>query len=550
MARRPVSANAPVEIPRNVSVDSKGYVYLNLSYTIRTSKDGSHTYVDHSRVLIGKAVESSSGNWRDERMMYPNARYLKMLQEEKERKALEQLPEEERDSRPVPPPRSDHLFAGFWSAVKKLAEESGLTKSLKTAFGEYEADLLLDLASCMLASGREDPDLFHHWARHHATFLDSIPDDLDVSTALPERISRFYRIWAQKAAGSGERLLFCYDCPEEGNSPVGYVLRERDGLPVAFTGFTGSVRTYVEDLLGSDEPKASRRSASFTLVCDEEMVSREDITFLDEAGVDFLLRLSPEQEAADTLLCENVDSLPSPQGGMAALTLDGPLFEGDEKIRHFHLIRDCALEAGAMESFYRDIEIWEKDLKKAIERKERLTADEFVNRYGDFFTLVLQSAGTLEPQSPEMRPVFCYRIIEGTRDQEYITAAKNRLGCMVFVASREMTAREVFEIFRRKDRRKEVFPRRCRPSLVMAGFSACVIRVLLEEKTRAFREENHISTDEVIKLLEEISCDKNPGTGHYERRYRLTDKQNGLIQALGISLCDMDALIDAFDRFN
>lgn len=41
MSPKPVSGNSPVDIPKNVVVDLKGYVYLNLGYSIRTSKDGS-----------------------------------------------------------------------------------------------------------------------------------------------------------------------------------------------------------------------------------------------------------------------------------------------------------------------------------------------------------------------------------------------------------------------------------------------------------------------------------------------------------------------------
>ncbi len=600
MSRKPVSGNSPVDIPKNVVVDPKGYVYLNRGYSIRTSKDGSHTYVDHSRILIGKVVETSMGNWRSERKMYPNARYMKMLEDEKREKTGENLPEADKSSRPVRTGRHDNLSAGFWIALQTIAEEAGLIEILRTVFGENTAYLLLDFTQYMLLASSAVLQHFPIWAMTHATFSDCIPDDCELGAAFSNdisvsKINLFKKLWARSAVESEENLFFCYDSTNVNSQAEGvflvekgyakddpgltqvnteYVVRERDGLPVAFGEYPGSINdikeasemiAFMEDILKSPGTETPDKSFSLTMVCDRGYISRNNVILMDEVGMDFLLMLRKDLNVADSLLLSNLNSVRISQNynkeyKKYGLTVEGHLFEKDEKIRYFHIIWDPAWESEHRETLYNNIEAKEKDLLKKIEGKVRLTEEEIYNNYGEFFDVCLKSSGFIKTDKRG------YIILAAERKHDEITEADRKCGYMILVTSRKMTAFEALDACSKRDCVEKVFSTiKSRPgmkkygyhsdnsmhALALVWFTASIIYALMKDKTQNLGEENcrDFTTPDVIRLLEEIDCDRDLETNHYERRYQLSAKQTSIIKALGISQSDIDTAISQFDRF-
>lgn len=283
------------------------------------------------------------GNWRSDRKMYPNARYMKMLEDEKREKANENLPEVDKSSRPVRTGRHDNLSAGFWVAMQTIAEEAGLIEILCTVFGETKAYLLLDFAQYMLLASSAVRQHFPICAMNHATFSDYIPSDCELSVVFSNdisvsKINLFKKLWARSVVESEENLFFCYDSTNVNSQAEGvflvekghakddpslaqvnteYVVRERDGLSVAFGEYPGSINdikeasemiAFMEGILKSANMETTDKPFSLTMVCDRGYISKNNVILMDEAGMDFLLMLRKDLNVADSLLSSNLDS--------------------------------------------------------------------------------------------------------------------------------------------------------------------------------------------------------------------------------------------------
>ena len=247
---RKSSNYAPVDIPTNVSV-SNGYVYYNLtSEWVSGKSDPSKKRAEHKKRLIGKSV-LGNGDWKKDRRMIPNDAYFQLF---------------EKDKLPEPPVRADNISVGVYAAIQKLAESSGLSSILADVFGEEPAQLILDLAMYMIMQESAVFQHFPHWGRNHAVFSESVRSDSFICTFQKDslslsKINEFKKLWARKAIDDG-KLFFCYDSTNVNSQAEGvflvqkghakddpsldqvntdYVVRQRDGLPVTFTTFPGSM---------------------------------------------------------------------------------------------------------------------------------------------------------------------------------------------------------------------------------------------------------------------------------------------------------------------
>ena len=82
MPRASAYSEEIVEIPTNVSVNKKGYVYYNADTYWTDSKDKSHKYAGHTKVCIGKILIPGS-DWTDDPRMHPNSNYYRLFDVEK-----------------------------------------------------------------------------------------------------------------------------------------------------------------------------------------------------------------------------------------------------------------------------------------------------------------------------------------------------------------------------------------------------------------------------------------------------------------------------------
>lgn len=507
MGRRPYN-NPPVEIPKNVSVDPKGYVYLNVDSSIRLSSDGTRSYSDHKKMIIGRVIDPTAPDWKIDRRMIPNNNYLRMLSEQEQERNVNDLQTEDFYSdvqkydrfRGEQLPHHDHMSVGLFVAFNVLATTTGLMQDLVDVFGDYIAYFILDLAMYMVSEENAVFQHFPRWARDHATFLKRIPGDSEISVLLSQKITvskinQFKKKWAIRAVEDG-KLYFCYDSTNVNSQADGvflvqkghakddpsleqvntdYVVRESDGLPVTFSDFPGSITDmkeagemieFLNDLLEIENAdKDDVMKLVITLICDRGYISEDNVRSLDDAGIGFLMMLRRNMGITETVLKENVENVRRSENyieklDVFALTVEGHLFEGDTKTRYFHIIRDLTLEKSHRADLFRKINSKETALAKIIQRKQRLTPDE-INQYSKFFTLNVTVSGELEVKKKGRgsgtKMVDAYIVNSAERNHDNITALEHLCGYMVLVSSEKMTASEALDAYSKRDCVEKVF---------------------------------------------------------------------------------------------
>ena len=578
---RKSSNYAPVDIPTNVSV-SNGYVYYNLtSEWVSGKSDPSKKRAEHKKRLIGKSV-LGNGDWKKDRRMIPNDAYFQLF---------------EKDKLPEPPVRADNISVGVYAAIQKLAESSGLSSILADVFGEEPAQLILDLAMYMIMQESAVFQHFPHWGRNHAVFSESVRSDSFICTFQKDslslsKINEFKKLWARKAIDDG-KLFFCYDSTNVNSQAEGvflvqkghakddpsldqvntdYVVRQRDGLPVTFTTFPGSVVDMAEasemiEFFGKLVDKETK--VSITMICDRGYISEDNVVEMDKAKIGFLLMLRKNMGITQDLIAKNASSVRSsayyiPDLDQFGKTVPGKLFDGDTKTRYFHIIWDPVLEAKHRKKLFTDLAAKEKALEKAIDRKTRFTEDE-LKKYKAWFDLETE---TTDPINVKMRgrgsgkekEAPTYIIKAAVKNHMRIDQDEKQCGYYVLVTSRPMTVPQVLEAYSKRDCVEKVFMALKSflgmkkigvdsddsiHAKALIWFIAAILHSLIFNKTSGLRvnDRKSFTVPAIIDLLEEITADKNLTTGKYERRYKPIKKQNSILNALQISVKDIDSCI-------
>lgn len=288
-----------VDIPMGVSVNKKGYVYQNVSTAWVQKKNSDGKIASHEKVCIGIAVNPGP-DWAKERKMYANSNFYRRQEEEEEKKEKEEASKTEDSSAldmkddentssettdssveppielkssiyDVYPERSDSISVGLHAVISKIADESGLLKSLTEVFESENTALILDLACYMLSEESAVFQHFPHWARSQALFSSVIRTDSYISKfqkagMTASQINLFKKKWVVLVLKDG-RIYLCYDStnvnsqaegvfivqkgfakddPTKDQVNIEYVLRQGDGLPVTFKTYPGSINDLSE----------------------------------------------------------------------------------------------------------------------------------------------------------------------------------------------------------------------------------------------------------------------------------------------------------------
>jgi len=584
MSRSSAYSKEIVDIPSNVSVNKKGYVYFNSATFWTDSKDMSHKYADHTKVCIGKILFPGS-IWTDDPRMHPNSNYFKLFD-------VDKLPEI--------PDRADSISVGVLSAVSSLSTETGLSQILTDVFGEEDSRLILDLSMYMLVQESAVFQHYPHWARSHALFSEKIRSDSYISVFEREhltipKINHFKTLWAKKVIGDG-KLYFCYDSTNVNSQAEGaflvekghakddpslcqvntdYVVRQSDGLPVTFTAFPGSINdmaeasemiSFFEKLIGSEEWHS--KEPEITLISDRGYISEENVSLMDDAGIGFLLMLRRNMGITDAMLEEHAEEIRSSLNYIAdrdqyAKSFMAPLFDGDERERCFHIIWDPVLETRHRRCLFTEIDNTEKRIRKLIERKTKVSMEE-LQRYSNWFTLKVIECGTLKAQKrgrgKGTKDVVAYTISSVEKNTEAIDLDLLKCGYYILVTSKEMSANEALLAYSKRDCVEKVFMAlksflgmdkigtqtdESIHAKTMIWFVAAILHSKIFSKTNELRmtDRKTFTVPSIIDLLEEIASDKNMSTMQYERRYKPNKKQNSILKALSITVQEIDERI-------
>lgn len=587
MARLRKSDENIVEIPVGVSVNKKGYVYFNTTTYWRSSKDEDHNYADHKKVAIGKVVTSNPEKWKEDRRMYPNNNYFRIFD-------AGQLPE--------PPKVSDHVSVGMLAVTAKISSECGLTDILSDIFGSEDTQLLLDLAMYMLSQESAVFQHFPHWGRSHALFSATVRSDsficgFEKESVSLSKINLFRAKWAAKTIDDG-RLYFCYDSTNVNSQAEGvflvqkghakddpslnqvntdYVVRQRDGLPVTFTAFPGSIVDMAEapemisffgDLLGEDKFKEMKQRLSITMVCDRGYISEGNVRQMDAANIGFLLMLRRNMGVTDDILSLHGGAVRSSANYIKELdqyayTVTGNLFEGDDRTRYFHIVWDSVLERKHRKKLYGAIERKESEIQKIIARKTVVDEEE-LKRLREWFDIEFIEQGTLQVKKrgrgKGTKGVKAFILTSASRNIQKADSDEQKCGYYILVSSDKMTATEAIDAYSKRDCVEKVFLalksflgmdkigvhyEDSMHSKSLIWFVASILHSQIFSKTESLRTDDRKSytVPAIIDLMEEISADRNLTSGSFERRYRATKKQKSIMKALHITEADIDKMI-------
>ena len=255
MGRIPKTNDNLFPIPSGASVNSKGYVYLNVSSYWKVSSKGKKSST-HDKIAIGVVATSPGEDWKENRLMYANNNYheLRRIIETSEESGLDirgttHLPADsitevglqkvkeslQGNSSPRQPSskraakgsfyipqleplkRDSAIAIGIFLIVHQIVAGSGLMEILISVFGETIGFLLLNLVLYAMEMREPVYQYMLNYARDHAIFSDSAYGDQEIAELLAENVSveqieLFKSLWAGhvlKDLGTEKRLYLC-----------------------------------------------------------------------------------------------------------------------------------------------------------------------------------------------------------------------------------------------------------------------------------------------------------------------------------------------------
>lgn len=588
MAKISRSDDNLVTVPTNVSILSSGYVYYNTStYPRRSAVDG-RVYYDHKKVCIGVLKDKADKKKKGKRWMYANSNYYGIFA---------------KDSMPERPARDDSISVGLHAAVSEVSDRSGLAAILTKVFDVEDACLVLDLATYMLSAGSAVFQHVPHWCRDHATFTDKIPSDTAIGNFERKHLSyslieQFKEEWARHSLDDG-KIYLCYDSTNINSQAEGvflvqkgyakddpsleqvntdYVIRQRDGLPVTYTAYPGSITDMAEasemiqffrNLLGKGGEET--KDLEITQIADRGYISEENVKDLDQAGINFLFMLRRNMGITDNLLDSYSHAVKSSRYYFEAedqygMTVAGRLWQDDEKERYFHIIWDHTLDAKHRRAFYIRLNGLQKDLEKAVNRKIHYSEDQ-LKSFRKWFDLEVTEDGSLSTgkrgrgNSGKKTTVPAFVIQSARKNFDRIDQDLEKCGFYILVSSQNIPTLEALTAYRKRDCVEKVFMA-LKSFLGMnkigvqsddaiigksfIWFIAAILHALLFDQTKQLRSgsnKKNFTVPAIIDLLEEIKGDRNISTKTYQRRYKTIAKQNKILSALNLPLDTIDELI-------
>jgi len=575
MAKIDKSESNLYSIPKGANVLKTGAVYINdRNYKVEP-KDGRKPYVSHVKLCIGKISE------KDKTKFYANANYRK--------KYLKQ-------ELPQPPEKNDSLSVGVYAAAVETDKAVEVTKTLlESGFQEEEVALLKDLALYMLEAETAVFQHFPAWARNNATFSEMIVDDTQISKFLKElgfsRIQLFKDNWLRKILRVGDKLFLCYDSTNVNSQATGvsivekghakddstlnqvnteYVVRQADGMPVAYMQYPGSIVDIAEAEKMIQYIGKFNKDVKIVVVCDRGYISEDNVTSFNEQGLDYLLLVKSNLTAAKKILEAHVEEVRDvysayiPEEDKFGKVFREKLFSDSDIESYVYLIFDKKLEYEHRNALINKIRLQKAEIERAIERKTKFTADNLKKYY--LFSLELELSETIiapkrGPGAAKVeQPSY---VIKGYReDDEKIKKEFSFCGFFILASSQLMKVLEALTAYSRRDSVEKVF--QCLKSFLgmdkygvhseasMHGktflwFIASVLRSHISNKLGDLRassgDRKTYTTPASLDSLAAIQADKNLSTGKYERRYSLTKKQKEICKALSIEQSLIDEII-------
>lgn len=531
--------------------------------SVKTISGTPYVYYEHGRVYSKEKKYNTPkrtciGKRDDEQpsFMFPNEKFLKFF-------PREMLPVERDNSF-----RSGCIHIGAYIVIRKVISDYRLDEMLARIIGK-DAGLFLDLAAYSIITEDNAGQYYPDYAYNHALFTDDmrVYSDSKVSdfmrdVTIDQRIL-FLNEWNAKR-DHREKIYISYDSTnkksqagdidivelghaKEGieteifNYSIAYDRNNRE--PLFYESYPGSI-VDISQLQWTLKKAKSYGYEHVGFILDRGYFCKENITFMDENGFDFVIMVKGMKQLVSEIILEEQGSFENDRKNsiraykVSGKTVKRKLFATDEEERYFHIYYDDGKKAAERERFEDKIDRMSRKLKECMGEPIHPGGD-----YKTYFDLIFWH--------------------EGKEDEKFMTASEktdviNReiklCGYFAIVTSQKMTAEEALTLYKSRDSSEKTFRgdksflgNHCErvhsnesyETKIFIGFVATIIRnriytLLKDETVRSEKKLNFMTVPAALKELEKIELLRG-ADNDYNLDYAVTATQKAILKAFDIT---------------
>ena len=511
-------------------------------------------YVVESRVCVGKMI--------DEKNMNPNDNFYicyEIVDGEDE----------------ILPRHSDAVQIGAPLLLSSIMDDLKITELLESIHGTEEMNLIRDIVSYMIIRETSTMQHFGDYSWGHYVQAIKAWDDSRISEFFKNdidyaQIETFIVKWNEIQPEHSD-IYISYDStnmnttsegidmaefghakddPEVEQVNISYAVNHKNSTPLFYEMYPGSI---IDNSQCTHMVERAREYGykNIGLILDRGYFSIKNIRYFDSKGYDFLMMVKVNSELVAEKIKEN--SLPLmtakakyflPDHEVYAVTKTGTIGD-DLLVRYFHIYYDNVRAGQEKNEYLKQLEVKENHVKKRIEEKIRRKED--MTSYEKLFKLKYDNNGYLQSYK---------------RNEKKIQEELDKLGFFVIITSKEMTAGEALDIYRKRDSVEKIFrmlktgleydtfrvhSQSSLESKTYVLFIAGIVRNYLYQglRTVAAKEKNkkNYTVPAAISELEKITVVKN-SKDKYIRRYGLTAKQKKIFSQFNLSESDLNRVVN------
>ena len=464
--------------------------------------------------------------------------------------------------------RSNTIKIGSYVAFSTIVAEYGLSKLLKSAFGD-KAGLILDLAAYLIVTEDNAAQYYPDYARHHPLFTEKmvVVSDSTISRLLSnvtrDQITAFLDGW-NRQQDHRQRIYISYDSTNK-NFQAGDVDFVEFGHPKVDQGFpifnvslafdkTNRIPLFYEEYPGSI-PDVNQLTylvekiyvygyRSMGIILDRGYFSKANLDFMDSKHFHFLIMVKGCKKLVSSFILDNLHTFEAKRAhriegvNLYGITIIRELQKGDGKPRYFHLFFSPMKMASERADVEKDIERMTLELKK-LEGQEC----EIGRPYTDFFTI--HYAKTNDGKK---------KFLFAEENPAAIERRLNLCGYFCLLSSEKLSAAEAYHLYRGRDVSEKLFradksflgsksqrvhSNEAVSTKLFIEFLALIIRnrfynLLKDEMLRLKVRRNYMTVPAAIRELEKIEMTRRNGT-RYLMDFALTKNQKLILQCFGLS---------------
>ena len=533
------------KVPGKITYQKRGgrtYVYYEYARIYHKDKG----YNVPRKDAIGKLDAN------DKSLMYPNPKYYKHFPDEV-------IPQDE-----TLEDRSKCLQCGGYMVIQKVIEDYHLDEMVNRYFGR-QTGLFLDLAAYTILTENNAGQYYPMYAYNHPLFTTGmhIYSDSTVSNFLrsmsADQAIGFLNDW-NASRNHNEKIYISYDATNKNcqagdidmvefgyakdnpdkpifNYAIAYDCTNRE--PLFYEDYPGSIVDVSQLQYTLDKAKAyGYRNVGFIL--DRGYFSKGNIHYMDMLGYQFIIMAKGNALFLGGVIERVIGTFENKRCNFIrkfrvyGITIQGPLYEDDDRDRYFHI-------------YYSE--------KKGFAERERL--EDTIQRYGNSLQKLVGRT------VPDKTPMERYYNLEKDKDgaltgfsekEDAIESYKKRLGYFSIITSEKMTAEEALTLYKSRDSSEKLFRadksylgngsirvhgNESAEAKIFIEFVALIIRskiytLLKDASENADSVQNYMSVPAALKELEKIEmvCQ---GDGVYRLDHAITKAQKEILSAFYIT---------------